>query len=168
MQLLSRWGSSLKNQDCYQKGCLKGKQPREARTVQREFQSLQNVEKQWEEKMIFQLEMKMWGSLPPGWLQPADLWCRGLRDFARDGKRLLSDDENKLVDLFQDCENNNGNSIWTQENCVPSSNHGSAKMQSQHIVLWNIALNITTLQAWRPITCSILTSLYNYSCSKLF
>lgn len=52
--------------------------------------------------------------------------------FALNRVRLASRDDDKPVDLLEDCKNNSDKSIVTQENCVPSPNTGSAKMQSQH------------------------------------
>ena len=69
---------------------------------------------------------------------PCRLHCNHLisagqaSDFATDRTRLISSDNDKPVDLLEGCKNNSDKSIVTQENCVPSSNHGSANMQLQH------------------------------------
>lgn len=66
-------------------------------------------------------------NFPPGFT--AQLISAGkASDFATDRARQTSSDD----DLVEGCKNNSDKPVETQENCVPSSNHGSVNLQPRH------------------------------------
>lgn len=100
------------------------------------FLSRQNVAEQYKKKIRVVGFFSSAGDedmrVPPGFTANQLISAGKASDFAIDRMRLISSHDDKPVDLLEGCKNNSDKSVLTQENCVPSSNHGSANMQSQH------------------------------------